>query len=212
MRRLGIFLTTGLLMACTNTIVAPDDDGTGGAGAEPAAGGSGGAGAASPSGGWGGSGGCGIDCPPEPNAIAYGDLDAPPSPSGSSGQSVVTTTGGGNGQLVHIQLSSFGESCALPDESLPCGGYTRYTLTLPASMVAPGIVYLSHPDVWLSFSETTEGTGDDCGFGGGGGFEEGQLEIFSAQAPLITGHLSGIPAFGTFDPNGEIIAAVCGPF
>jgi hypothetical protein len=71
---------------------------------------------------------------------------------------------------------------ALASELLPCGGFTRYTLTLPKNMLTPGIVYISHPDVWLSIEETLDADPNgDCGYGFGGGFEDGQLEIFSVD-------------------------------
>ena len=77
-------------------------------------------------------------------------------------------------------------------------------------MLTPGIVYLSHPDVWLSIEETLDADPNgDCGFGFGGGFEDGQLEIFSVDQQTLVRALSGIETFGSFDPNDQIVASLC---
>src|SRR5690606_721662 len=124
-----------------NSVVdeATTGTGPGGSGGDDTS--QGGSGASVPTNG--GAGGCGIDCPPS-YAIVY-EQGAVGTGGGtsSSGQSVTasSTTGGGPSyEMVHLQLSDHGESCALASELLPCGGFTRYTLTLPKNMLTPGIV------------------------------------------------------------------------
>jgi hypothetical protein len=223
MNRLAIILMAALAAACTNTVVTSDDDGTGGDGAGNNTGGSGASvntGGTENVGGSGAAGPC-ADCP-EPNAIVYGESTSGTTSASSgtttgSGQTAttittVTTSGAGPGEeLVHLQISNYGEACMEAYEILPCGGYTRYTLTLPKSLlVAPSVVQVSQPGVWLTIEETTEPYGQDCGFGFGGGFEEGQLTIDTIASGQLRGSLSGLISWGSYDPNGPVVADLCG--
>jgi len=205
-------------------VVSQGSSGDGGAGGDGGSGGnstmgSGGAGGGqtsppNPTGGAGGVGGetgcnpaeCGIA---DGVAMTYAQLDAASQGTGGSGQSATTGVGGGPDPSTQFLIYGAGTetpTCSAPYGSGGCGGW-RVSISLPASLLQPGVVaFGSGAD--FSFSVSFDEGNGTCSGGGGGGFEEGQIEILSVTATSVHFVVSGTDTFD-FNANGEHLVDRC---
>lgn len=181
-----------------------DEDGSGGPGGGITDPGSGG------SGGWGG-GGCDPGCPPpEAVAMTYAQLEAAQNGGGSGSGTTVTTGGGPDPSTQFLMFGGGTETptCTAPYGNGQCGGWSARISIAPA-LFQVGIIPFSEEGLDISVSESTDEGNGQCSGGGGGGFEEGQLEILAITPTTVHFVVSGVTAFFDDDPNGERIAARC---
>jgi hypothetical protein len=185
--------------------------GTGGQGGDSGSGGDGqGGGITDP--GAGGAGGCDPGCPgPEAIAMTWAQVEAAQGGSSSSGTTV--TTGGGPDP--NTQFLMYGGGTELPTCSAPygigngeCGGWNAHIFIAPA-LFQVGVIPFSDPGLDISVMESVDEGNGQCSGGGGGGFEEGQLEILEITPTTVHFVVSGVSAFFNDDPNGERVAARC---
>ena len=197
----------------------------GGSGGE---GGEGGAGAADGSGGSleaGGDPGTSIPVDPDPgtttggggtggyafNAIALGADQLDPGSGGSGG---FGSSGSGRaGPYPDVQFLRYGTGTELPTCSEPygsggCGGWS-VSISIATAQFQPGTYPFASSVVDISFSESVSEGDDLCSGGGGGGLEEGQLEIYEITDTTVSFAVTGTNAGFDFDANGEFVAQRC---
>lgn len=200
-----VALAAPSMIGCGGVVSFGGGDGDGGAGGEGQGGGGGSGGD--------GSGGCDPGCPSAPETIAmtYAQIEA--AQGGSSGSGSGVTTGVGGGPDPNMQYLMFGggteaPTCGAPNGSGGCGGWS-VSLTIAPALFQVGVVPFSDPGVDIFVTESfNEGNGQ-CSGGGGGGFEEGQLEILEITPTTVHFEVSGVTSFFSNDPNGERIAYRC---
>lgn len=178
-----------------------DFAGDGGAGGDDGAGG--GISDPDPTGGAGGGA-------PEAIAMTWAQLDAA-SNGGSGGSTSAVTAGGGPDPSTQFLMFGAGTetpACSAPHGSGQCGGW-RASVTIPPYLFQPGILPFSDPDIDISYAESQDEGNGLCSGGGGGGFDEGQVEIVEITPTTVHFVVSGVtPVFGQ-DPNGDRVAARC---
>lgn len=214
-------------VGCGGVVSNGGGDGGGGEGGESGDGGAGGgsaggsnAGGANPTGGTTdpdpGTGGSGGNCDPaacEPPTLAialtYAQLDS----SGTGGAGSGTTTGVGGGVDPATQFLKFGAgteapSCAAPNGSGGCGGWSA-SISIAPALFQVGVLPFSDPGVDISVFESMDEGNGQCSGGGGGGFEEGQIEILAISATTVEFVVSGVTPVFESNPNGTHLAIRC---
>jgi hypothetical protein len=154
-------------------------------------------------------GGCDPGCPaPEAVAMTYAQLEAAQDPGGSGSSSSV-----GGGPDPSTQFLMFGggtqyPTCSSPNGSGQCGGWSASIFIAP-QLFQVGVIPFADPGVDISVSESFDDGNGQCSGGGGGGFEDGQLEILEITDSSVRFAVSGVSLFLSNDPNGERVASRC---
>jgi len=212
-----------LALACTSTVtgdgdgICPEDCGcnpegeidgcssssttggqTGGAGGS--ASGGGGPGGAGP-----GSGGTGASI--SSNGIAMLESELPDPPDPGSGTSSSSGGPGPDPNTLRVSFSDLVQSCDDWYASLPCGGHWEVHVSLPPEAQMVGVVSLATPGVYVSFSDTGEGSGDECSFGGGGWGSDGAFTVVSIDETQVTIDFGGMLPVGS--ASGPLTALRC---
>lgn len=217
-RALGWLLAVSLgalaapsLIGCGGVVTYGGGNGDGGAGGDDGAGGDGGQGGGLIDPGSGGAGGVGGS--PAPGAIAMNHSQLEAATNSGSGGSSGTTGGAGGGPDGNTQYLMFGggtesPTCGAPYGSGQCGGWRTHISVAP-SLFQPGIVSFADPGLDITVFESMDEGNGMCSGGGGGGFEEGELEILEITPTSVRFVVSGVTSFFEQDPNGERIAQRC---
>ena len=102
-----------------------------------------------------------------------------------------------------------GQSVACSDPYLlDCGAEWFVSLNIPPAMQAIGTYPLDDTGVNGFASETGDGVGPECSFGGGT-FWGGTLTITSIDAVQVTGTLQNTDSYWSFDADGAFTALRC---
>ncbi|MBK8258335.1 MAG: hypothetical protein IPK82_37410 [Polyangiaceae bacterium] len=171
-------------------------------------GGSGGSGGAGGSVGEGG--GCDPGCPaPQALAMTWAQMEAAGTGSGGS-----STTGSGGGVDPNKQFLLFGGGYSTPACTNPygssesCGGW-YVSISVDPALFQVGVIPFSDPGLDINMYETIDEGNGLCSGGGGGGFEEGQLEIIEITPTQVHFNVTGVEIFFNQDPNGARVAERC---
>ena len=105
-----------------------------------------------------------------------------------------------------VQIGTEELSCHDPSEHVGLCEYGHVRFELPAFAQQPGVYWLEDLDGFFIESAPDEGDGF-CG-GGGGAYEEGQVEIIAIDEERIVGILRGGES-SLYDYNGHFIAPRC---
>lgn len=160
-----------------------------------------------------------VPCDGDPQPIvaetimAYTQAQVPPEPdpTSQSGTTVGTDNDPNPPDTLYIKFSDQQYSCADPNALLECGPHWEFTIVVPPEFQFPGLYNLAGNGPFATLSETGKPEGNECSFGGGGGFG-GTFELINITAETVEGRLCGVEAFFTeSDPdlNGNFVAERC---
>jgi hypothetical protein len=133
----------------------------------------------------------------------------PPGGSGSSGNTSSAASGDPvDPNTLYIFLSNQPVMCSDPYMS-DCGEW-KVSIAIPPPMQQPGVIQLSDPAVFGSFSITDPPDANGQCFGGGGSsFMDGTLTIMSIDANQVVGKLENTMTGFGIDVNGDFTAPRC---
>ncbi len=127
-----------------------------------------------------------------------------PDPGTGSGTSV-SSGGGPSPNTVLVYIGGNGLDCNNPGY-LDCGNQWSFSFGIPPEMQQPGTYDLQ--DLNGIMSETGDGPGPECSFGGGT-FWDGTVEITSIDDNEVVGTVSASPSGWANDPSGPFVAPRC---